>query len=152
MTGDVLRKVQRGEISRRRGRSTPTVPRGPGSDLPQGDGAAAGATATPRRAALADDVEHWLADEPVTARSRSMQAWCWARRHRAAAATSAALIAAAFVGLVAGTGLGPAPIREIRGGGGRAQRQHDEARNLLADLRGHVRGKSNRTGSWSESS
>ena len=41
-------------------------PARPGGDLPEGDGAAARGPLRLGRA-LADDVEHWLADEPVTA-------------------------------------------------------------------------------------
>ena len=59
----------------------------------------------PSCAALASDIEHWLADEPVGAFKDppSTRAVRWIRRHRVAAATTAALIAAAFFGLVAGT-------------------------------------------------
>jgi tetratricopeptide (TPR) repeat protein len=44
--------------------------------------------------ALADDIEHWLADEPVTAWREPIAARCarWARRHRAAVVSTAALL------------------------------------------------------------
>lgn len=59
----------------------------------------------PSCATLASDLEHWLADEPVTAfrepwTARSAR---WIKRHRGVAAGSAALLAALIVGLAAGT-------------------------------------------------
>ena len=55
--------------------------------------------------ALADDLEHWLADEPV---SVYREPWTvrlarWARRHRTLVTTSAALVLAALVALSIGT-------------------------------------------------
>jgi eukaryotic-like serine/threonine-protein kinase len=83
----------------------------------------------PSCAALASDIEHWLADEPVTAFQDpvSTRALRWVRRHRTAAATSAALIAAAFVGLLAGTALLGRANTEIRAAAAEAQRQRDDA-------------------------
>jgi serine/threonine-protein kinase len=54
--------------------------------------------------ALAADVEHWLADEPVTAyRERVAQRLGrWGRRHRAAVAGAAVLLVTAVLGLAAG--------------------------------------------------
>ncbi len=70
----------------------------------------------PSCAALASDIEHWLADEPVGAFKDppSTRAVRWIRRHRVAAATTAALIAAAFFGLVAGTAFWAARIPRFR--------------------------------------
>ncbi len=53
---------------------------------------------------LADDIEHWLADEPVAAyrepwRERARR---WVRRHRTVASSVAALVATAVVALVIG--------------------------------------------------
>jgi tetratricopeptide (TPR) repeat protein len=55
--------------------------------------------------ALADDVERWLADEPVTAYRDPLlaRAMRWARRHRTAAAGAGALLATAVVALSLGT-------------------------------------------------
>jgi tetratricopeptide (TPR) repeat protein len=57
--------------------------------------------ATPR--ALADDVERWAADEPVSAWKEplSRRARRWARRHRTAAAAAAAALLAGVIGLSA---------------------------------------------------
>jgi len=59
----------------------------------------------PSCSALAADIERWLADEPVTAfrDPLSVRATRWIRRHRAVAAGTAALAAAAFLVLVVGT-------------------------------------------------
>jgi serine/threonine-protein kinase len=59
--------------------------------------------ATPRQ--LADDVEHWLADEPVTAYREPVRARLrrWGRRHRTAVTAAAAALLVAVVGLVTAT-------------------------------------------------
>jgi eukaryotic-like serine/threonine-protein kinase len=50
---------------------------------------------------LAEDVEHWMADEPVSAYAEpwTARAARWARRHRTFVTTAAALLIAAVVGL-----------------------------------------------------
>jgi tRNA A-37 threonylcarbamoyl transferase component Bud32 len=55
--------------------------------------------ATPR--ALADDVEHWLADEPVSAWPEPLAARLrrWGRRHRAAVGVASAVLVIAALGL-----------------------------------------------------
>jgi tetratricopeptide (TPR) repeat protein/tRNA A-37 threonylcarbamoyl transferase component Bud32 len=55
--------------------------------------------------ALAAEVEHWLADEPVAAYPEPWRARLarWGRRHRTAVAAAAALLVAAVVGLSAST-------------------------------------------------
>lgn len=54
--------------------------------------------------ALADDIERWLADEPVTAYLEPWPARLarWGRRHRSLVATAAAILATATIGLAAG--------------------------------------------------
>ncbi len=54
----------------------------------------------PNARLLADDLERWLADEPVTAfvEPLSTRAWRWVRRHRTTVTTAAATL---FVGLLA---------------------------------------------------
>src|SRR3954451_11287542 len=54
--------------------------------------------------ALAEDVEHWLADEPVTAYPEpwSVRLGRWGRRHRSLVATAVAILPTATVGLAAG--------------------------------------------------
>ncbi len=75
--------------------------------------------ASPR--ALADDIEHWLADEAVTAHRDSLPARFSraTRRHKVATATVAALLLAAVAGLSIGTLLlgasrpGPMPLNKM---------------------------------------
>jgi tetratricopeptide (TPR) repeat protein len=57
---------------------------------------------TPR--ALAEDIEHWLADEPVTAYPEPwpVRLGRWGRRHRSLVATAVAILATATAGLAAG--------------------------------------------------
>jgi WD40 repeat protein/tRNA A-37 threonylcarbamoyl transferase component Bud32 len=59
----------------------------------------------PTARALADDVEHWLADEPVAALVEpfAVRAGRWARRHRTLVTATAAALLVAVVGLVAAT-------------------------------------------------
>jgi serine/threonine-protein kinase len=58
----------------------------------------------PSARALADDIEHWLADEPVTAyRERWLARLArWARRHRPLVASAAALLQTAVLALAVG--------------------------------------------------
>ncbi len=127
IVGVILGKVQTGDFVPPRERS-PGVPRALDavclkamSLLPK--------DRYPSCAALANDIEHWLADEPVTAFKdpTSTRAVRWVRRHRVAAATSAALMAAAFVGLVAGTALLGRANSQIRAAAVEAQKQRDDA-------------------------
>ncbi|WP_169977173.1 serine/threonine-protein kinase, partial [Tautonia rosea] len=57
--------------------------------------------------ALAEDLEHWLADEPVAARPDPplVRAGRWARRHKPLVAGAAGLLLAAVVGLAVGATL-----------------------------------------------
>jgi serine/threonine-protein kinase len=84
--------------------------------------------------ALAEDVERWLADEPVSAyrESWAMRAGRWARRHRPLVAGAVALLATAVVALSVGTVL-------LRGANAETDRQRrlaienlDQARANLA--------------------
>jgi WD40 repeat protein/tRNA A-37 threonylcarbamoyl transferase component Bud32 len=56
---------------------------------------------------LAADVEHWLADEPVTAYRESVRArlWRWGRKHRALVTGAAVLLLAAVAALALSTAL-----------------------------------------------
>jgi serine/threonine-protein kinase len=58
----------------------------------------------PSARALAEEVEHWLADEPVAALREPMLTRLarWGRRHKTGVAAGVALLAAAVVGLAAG--------------------------------------------------
>ncbi len=59
----------------------------------------------PTAKALSDDLEHWMADEPVWAFRDPWPARMarWARRHKTTVSTAAALLLAAVVGLSAGS-------------------------------------------------
>jgi serine/threonine-protein kinase len=84
--------------------------------------------ATPR--ALAEDIERWMADEPVSAYREPMplRMTRWGRRHRPLVAGVAVLLIAALVGLTAGTILlGRANART------EAQRRLAEANYLKAE-------------------
>ena len=73
-----------------------------GGDLPEGDGAKPeDRYASPR--ALADDIERWMADEPVSARREPLldRTRRWARRHRTLVTTAAAVLLLGIVGLSA---------------------------------------------------
>ena len=100
---DVLGKVERGEFARPR-EVRPLARPGAGGDLPQGDGP--GPLGPLRLArALADEIERWLADEPVLAYPEpwARRARRWAGKHRTGLATaaSASLVAALLLGTVA---------------------------------------------------
>ena len=77
---------------------------------------------------LADDIERWMADEPISAFRETWQAHArrWARRHRTVVITSICLLVASVVGLTAGVIL----LRD-------KQRQTDDARK---DAIGHFQG------------
>jgi eukaryotic-like serine/threonine-protein kinase len=84
----------------------------------------------PSPLALAEDLEHWLADEPVSARREpfNRRARRWARRHRTA-------VAAAVVALIAGVvGIGTVAGVQARANG-RLQRANDVTNAALAVTR-----------------
>jgi serine/threonine-protein kinase len=126
-TGEVLRKVQRGEVGfdqgERRGESPPVGPNQIQRDW-QGDGSSTGGL-TPRRSpaplvaitrkamsllpadrypsalALAADIDRWLADEPVSAYREpwTVRAGRWLRRHRTLTTSVAAAVGVAALSL-----------------------------------------------------
>jgi serine/threonine-protein kinase len=101
--GELLRKVQRGEFPPPR-QVAPSVDKALEAICLRAMALRpADRYATPR--SLAEDVERWMADEPVTAyRDRlPARAGRWARRHKPLVAGSAALLIAAVVGLTVGT-------------------------------------------------
>lgn len=61
----------------------------------------------PTAKALASDIEHWLADEPVSVYREpfSVRAMRWAKRHRTFVTTSGSLLVVAVVGLSVGAAL-----------------------------------------------
>jgi serine/threonine-protein kinase len=80
-------------------------------------------------AELANDVERWLADEPVSAYHEPWTArtWRWARRHRTAVASSIVFLASSVLALAVGTVLVGRERDEAR-----AQRQ--QARQAVDDM------------------
>ncbi len=114
--GEILRKVQAGEVSPPRQVNRTVPPALEAICLKAMAREPVGRYASPKT--LADEIEHWLADEPVTAYSEplSVHARRWMRRHRTG-------VAAALVALVAGVvGLGT-----VAGVQARANRQLREA-------------------------
>ena len=90
---------------RRRGSCGTMHPAGPGGDLPEGNGIASRSQRYPSARALADEFEHWLADEPVAVYREpiTVRLTRWGRRHRTLVAAAAALLVATTVGLAVGT-------------------------------------------------
>ena len=66
--------------------------------------------------ALADDVERWMADEPVTAwrEPLSRRARRWARRNRTPVAAAVVALVAGVVGLAAVAGVQAGPTARLR--------------------------------------
>jgi serine/threonine-protein kinase len=100
---DVLRKVERGIFP---------PPRQVNADVPLGlEAVCLKAMAHkpddryPTARALADDIEHWLADEPVTAHQEpwSLRARRWLRRHQTVVVGASAAVIVAIASLAAGT-------------------------------------------------
>jgi len=85
---------------------------------------------TPR--ALADDVEHWLADEPVIAyRERwTERVGRWMRRHRTKVTAALALLTTAVIGLIVGLVILDRKQAEVVRERNAAQRSRDEERAL----------------------
>jgi serine/threonine-protein kinase len=97
----VLRRVQRGEFPAPR-RVNPQTPRALEAVCLKAMAKRA-ADRYPTAQALAADVEHWLSDEPVTARadSRTERLARWARNHRSLVVGVTATILVAFITLSA---------------------------------------------------
>jgi WD40 repeat protein/tRNA A-37 threonylcarbamoyl transferase component Bud32 len=129
--GVVYHKVIAGEIPRPRS-VRPRIPPGleaiclkamalePGDRYP-----------TPR--ALAEDLEHWLADEPVSAYPEpwAQRLGRWARRHRPLVTGAAALLVTAVVALSIGTAL----VESARRAEAEAHQKADRARHDEAEAR-----------------
>ena len=83
----------------------------------------------PTAAALADDLERWLADEPVSAFAEPWTARFarWARRHRTAVAVAFALLMTASTAL----GIGTVLINKEKM---RAERNHQRARSAVEQM------------------
>ena len=79
--------------------------------------------------ALADDLEHWLADERVSACAEPWhaRAWRWARRHKAAVASVAAVLITSVIALSTGLALLGRKQAEVIGERNAAQVARDDA-------------------------
>jgi serine/threonine-protein kinase len=101
-TVDVLARVQRGDFAAPR-QLNPQVPAPLDAACRKAMSLAPGDRyGSPRD--LADDIEHWLADEPVTAYREPVAARCarWGRRHRSVLSGAAALLVTAVAALAVG--------------------------------------------------
>ena len=100
--GDILRAVQEGNFARPRA-VTPRIPR-PLEAICLKAMARRSTNRYPTPLELAGDIEHWLADESVTAYREPMLATAhrWKCRHRTATTTTFALLLAAAVASTAG--------------------------------------------------
>jgi hypothetical protein len=85
--------------------------------------------------ALAADIDHWLADEPVGAYPEPLRlrARRWARKHRALVSSAAAVLLVAAVGSTIAA--------FVVGGLNRQLRQRDDFKKLLAELEGKTNDK-----------
>src|SRR5262249_41544096 len=88
--------------------------------------------------ALADDLEHWLADEPVSAYREPLRTRLarWGRRHRALVASAAGLLVAAVVALSAGLvllGRKQAEVVQERNASQRAKAQEEAINKFLVE-------------------
>jgi serine/threonine-protein kinase len=102
--GDVLQQVQRGDFPPPR-QVNPAVP--PALDaVCRKATALKGANRYPTPLALAADLEHWLADEPVGAHrdSAAVRLVRWGRRHQKLVASGTALLVTAVLALAVGLG------------------------------------------------
>jgi eukaryotic-like serine/threonine-protein kinase len=102
---EIMRKVQRGDIPRPRD-VNPHVPKALEAICRKAMSLEpAHRYSSPR--ALAEDIEHWLADEPVSAYRDAILARSarWARRHKVAVATISGLLVTAVVSLSIGAAL-----------------------------------------------
>ena len=107
--GPVRRRRRRGPPQGPEGRLPAAPPARPvdrpgaGGGLPEGDGDAARGPLRRRCRALAEDVERWAADEPVSAWREPLarRARRWAKRNRTAVTGAAVALVAGVVGLSA---------------------------------------------------
>jgi WD40 repeat protein/tRNA A-37 threonylcarbamoyl transferase component Bud32 len=138
--GQVLPKVQRGDFPPPR-RRNPRVPAALEAICLKAMALAPEERYASTRA-LADDLEHWLADEPVTAYAEpwTARAGRWVRRHKGVVGTAAAVGAVFLTAAIAGLLLALASAREATEKELRelAEKQRAEADAQRALARRHV--------------
>jgi serine/threonine-protein kinase len=85
--------------------------------------------------ALAEDIEHWLADEPVTARRDSLwtRSWRWVRKHRTLSTTAAAVVLLSAAGLGIGLQRERFNARRIADERSEAERRLDQVMTSYED-------------------
>ena len=133
--GAILRQVQKGEFPAPRQVNGHVPP--PLEAICLKAMALAPADRYPNPHALADDIEHWLADEPVSAHRDPLLARLgrWARGHRTMVAGLSAAALVAFVSLTAATILLSAANRREADARKLAQDRGDEAEHQSAKAR-----------------
>ncbi len=142
--GEVLRKVQRGEFTRPRQVKVGIPPALEAICLKAMALAPQDRYATPRL--LADDLEHWLADEPVTAYREPWSARLgrWARQHKVLVGWAGAVGAVAATAVVAALLVMDARGRQeqeqlLREAAERNEAEADRQRGLAEEQRGLAR-------------
>jgi tetratricopeptide (TPR) repeat protein len=135
--GELLRRVQRGDFVRPRQLVAPTDPPLEAICLKAMALKAQDRYASPRL--LADDIERWMADEPVTAYRdpRSRRVRRWAKRNRTIVATAAVALLAGVVGLSGVLAVQTQAKADIS----RALVRETQARNALADANRKVQAR-----------
>jgi serine/threonine protein kinase/tetratricopeptide (TPR) repeat protein len=125
--GAVLAAVQRGDFPSPRSVDPSIDPALEAVCLKAMATAPEGRYATPR--ALADDVDRWMADEPVSARPEplSERARRWLRRRRTAVTATAAALVAATLGLASVLAVQSRANGELKEANGRVQARFDLA-------------------------
>ncbi len=101
--GIVIQRVQRGEFPRPR-EVKPVVPKALEAICLKAM-ALAPANRYPSARKLAEDIEAWLADEPVTALRESFasRSWRWVKKHRTLVTSSGGVLVMAVIGLAGGS-------------------------------------------------
>jgi serine/threonine-protein kinase len=134
----LLRRVERGEFTSPRSVSAKVDP--PLESICLKAMALDPARRYPSASALSEEIEHWLADEPVVAHREPAAARLrrWGRRHRPLVAGGAGMLIAAVIALATGTVLLSQVNRGLEEQRNEARRQGDLARENFDRARGAV--------------
>ncbi len=127
--GELIRLVERGDFCKPRAANSAIPKPLEAICLKAMSRGASDRYASPQR--LADEIEHWMADEPVEAYREPLSArtWRWVRRHQAQAAGAAAAALVGLLGLAIVSGVIANSNRELK----EANQQLDEASKRLSD-------------------